>query len=264
MKTKFLFSALFMTSLLSGCGGDEDFVQTEKTDFLCSQAENKLIDGSDGFRDVVILDNSGSETTIGYENNGTLVPHSECSAAIKKSTGSEVSYSWYQYGQVTPSNDNDSVISLEFSSYGDQTRITATRKPNVGVPSTEIVELPAGDSDSKNASIKQKIWKAEVGVSEITASNNFDGSTFMNVIALNGDVSKEIRFNQNTNEWDCIYSNNGHTTLDNSCANEASNDLAIVGFNLDLIQYYESLSDVVRFEVDSSELDDDINRFYSF
>lgn len=252
--------ALGSVMLLSACDSD-DFVEQEKTDYLCSTVDNYKIDGTSGTRNTVIAP-SGNTTTVGYMNNGELVPHSECSAAIVEETGTQTIFSWYEFGKVVASDDNDGAVFISFTTDNTKMIIDAKRIANTGTPTYQTVERPIDGNDTDNARTTRLQWDDEILVDSIVAQDYYDDDAFKNVIAVNGKISKEIRFDENASQWNCIYVNDGFITTDTGCVNESSNDIKILGYNLGLQSYFNQLSAPISFEVDESELMDDVERYY--
>jgi hypothetical protein len=246
MKTEFkLLPMVCVLVAITGCD-----TETEKSVSLCTNVENKHIEaGATGFRDVIKV-STGSEDVIGYMDNGTLVPHSECSAA--KIDNSTSTYSWFQFGQAI---ENDSVHSIHYytNSNGELSSNT-TRLEREGHWQEQYVE---------NEIVTKQVWTQEALFSNIETVDNYGGDGIRQVVIMNGNLKKTKRFNSNTVQFDCSWDDNGTITNDAGCTAESTNDIAIFGIDVDGDFYLnELLNASITYELDQAELDEDINRYW--
>lgn len=238
---------LTMTLLLvlAGCNG----VEQVPTDTYCLQALNSKIDiGTTGFRPVSRTTINGVDT-IGYIDNGLVVPHSECSAATIEGNKT---FSWFEYGAAI---ENDGVHSIRFYTNSAQEAATqTTRLPLEGRWQEQYVE---------NGQVTRQVWRKQPLYSVVDVVRNYDGAGITESSITTGKIEKKKRWNENTASFDCVWNNDGLITTDAGCANEASLDLSIVGAVLDNDFYLETLqTTTVHYEQEIDNLYRDINRYW--
>ncbi len=251
MKTSLAYILLIAVVSISGCN-----IEHEKSDFICLQAENSSIDGSNGFREVFRV-NLGYGIDIGYYYQGVLVPHSECAPARVTFNGTSTSFEYFEYGQPKA---NGGIYSITFSGldYGKQA-FYVEREDRQGQPVYEWGERDY-DRDDKGKITKQT-WLSEFPLSQIISENDYENSGVIQVVAQLGEASKTFRYNSNSQSYDCLYSNNSGNDMDLNCDNESALDLEYLGVKADLRSYINNLSNLPRYETVIQELCEDVNRY---
>ncbi|ANO33152.1 hypothetical protein A6E01_07990 [Vibrio breoganii] len=244
-----LISILFF---VSGC--QTESTTTVPSDFICDNAENRLIDGSEGFREVISTEYGGA-IYIGYSHQGELVPHSECVPAVTIISGTETHFQWFEYGQPAA---KDGVVSLAFSIKNERQRIVATRIHQKGVANEEYVESDIHTPDI--ARITKRVWTEEFNNLVITAEDRFDGSSKRSSEATLGFTSKTRYWNENTLQWNCYYVSNIGNIFSLNCASETELDIEYFGFTIPLSIYFESLTEEVHYETNPDVINRDLER----
>ncbi|MEZ9490620.1 hypothetical protein AB4302_12150 [Vibrio breoganii] len=239
-------------SILFALGCD---VESEKSDYICFNAENRYINEEYDTRPVILVE-YGEVADIGYMYRGDLVNHSECAPAKVTTSASSSRYEWFEYGNAV---EEDGVKSLEFFVKNNLWNIKAERVEAEGVAEIEYSEKPL-DSDD-NAVITKRLWSSDFPIDEIVAEDHFDGKTETFVTAHIGQSIKTIRWNENRQQWDCSYQSNDSNFVDQGCRNEADSDLLYIGFEVPLYDYFDSLSDSIPYETDYEELDELVDRY---
>jgi len=241
-----LISIVFTVLTLAGCDSDN-----EKSLALCVNVENSKIEtNGTGFRDVVLV-SSGNEDTIGYMRNGSLVAHSECSAALVDNSISK--YSWFEFGQKIENEDGVHSIKY-FTNASGQLSSESEKLSLEGQWQEQVVE---GDV------ITRQVWNNEALFDSVITVDNFDGDGIREVVIENGKLFKRKRFNPNSNQFDCSWNDDGTITTDTGCSNESNIDLQVFGAEVDSDKYLGVFdASVVNYEQDESELIDDINRYW--
>ncbi|MEZ9944854.1 hypothetical protein BCS96_04330 [Vibrio breoganii] len=238
---------------VSGC--QTDAITTKPSDFICGNAENRFIDGSEGFRDVIATEYGGT-TYIGYSHNAELVPHSECAPAITTISGTETQFQWFKYGQPSAV---DGVVSLTFSIKNDRQHIVATRIPHKGVANEEYVETDINTPEIGR--ISKRVWTEEFSNLVITAEDRFDGSSTRTSEATLKTTSKTKYWDENGQQWDCYYVSNTNNKLALNCENEIELDIEYFGFTVPLSTYLKSLSQEIGYEIDSIVILSEVERY---
>lgn len=233
---------------LSGCNTEIDQV---KTAAYCTNVENgKIEDGATGFRDV-ILTVSGGKTTIGYID-GSVTPHSECSAAVIETADGGTEYAFFEYGHPI---ERDGIHSIKFYTnvYG-QASSRATRKERAGQWQVQIVE------DGK---ITKQEWDSEVEYDSVVTVNDYNGANVFETIIISGVIKKTKRYNENTAQFDCTWNDDGSATTDPGCSNEYTLDSAIVGSSVNSDFYLNEVKNgPVDYETDEREYQEPIERYF--
>ncbi|MDF9399168.1 hypothetical protein [Vibrio sp. 1180_3] len=241
--------AMLSLALLSACKSSD---HQEKTATLCTTVENsKIQPGETGFRSVN-LTSSANNTLIGYTDSGQIVPHSECSAAKVVQLLSGTMYSWFEFGQPI---EKDGVHSILYYTNLNQTLSTKTaRLEKEGRWQTQWAE---------GGKITKQEWTKEPQFSLVEAVNDFEGDGIKQTVITTGKITKTKRFNANSQQYDCMWNNDGVLTSDMGCSNEISNDLSIIGLMVDSDSYLQTLtSATITYETDPDELWEDINRYW--
>ncbi|ANO35575.1 hypothetical protein A6E01_20395 (plasmid) [Vibrio breoganii] len=237
--------------LLTGCE-----VEEEKSDYICKQAENRYIDGENGFRTVSIYGLGGSLIEVGYSHQGQLANHSECSAAKISESSASTLFEWFEYGNAV---EVDGVKTIEFFNKNNLVNILATRIEATGVADMEYSERDV-EFDS-SARISKRVWNNELPSMIVTAEDNFDAKGEQRTEAVIGTVTKTKLWNENTQQWDCSYVTTNGNFVDTGCLDETANDITYVGFQLDLQPYFDSLADSIKYETEPEYLYDDLDSF---
>ncbi|MEZ9706301.1 hypothetical protein AB4308_17980 [Vibrio breoganii] len=238
---------------VSGC--QTDAITTEPSDFICDNAKNRFIDGSEGFRDVIATEYGGT-TYIGYSHNAELVPHSECAPAITTISGTETQFQWFKYGQPSAV---DGVVSLTFSIKNERQHIVATRIPQKGVANEEYVETDIHTPDI--ARISKRVWTEEFTNLVITAEDRFDSRSTRTTEATLGAIRKTKYWDENTRQWDCYYVSSTDNKLALNCEDETKLDNEYFGFAVPLSMHFESLNEKVGYETDPTVIYTDVERY---
>ncbi|MGR5167058.1 hypothetical protein ACPV5L_07575 [Vibrio astriarenae] len=189
--------------------------------------------------------------TIGYVKNG-LTPHSDCTPAIIESYSGTTHYHYYQHGQ--PANSKEGVSSLSFwRSTSGQSMLNATRLKNNGVITRE---------DGTLYRIQLMEWQEWFG--DVLAQNAFNGSLEHSVLIEVGENSKERRWDDNAQQWQCIYRNNGSIVeISDLCIEEALSDELHLGLSIPSEPYLEQLEKSKRrYQTDEDKLIRDLNDYF--
>lgn len=231
---------LFAPLALLGCDPER-----HPSDFICLNAENRFIDGKEGFRPVALYEYA-EETIIGYSHHGELVPHSECAPAKTTKAGTFTRFEWFYYGEQV---EVEGVSSLTFEYKNGTEQLKATRLVRQGGASVEYAELK-----TDKPRITKRVWEQEAFGVSVEAEQNFEGKNRTQAIATKNTTEKQLIWNDNTQQWDCYYSNPISSELSLGCANESTLDEDYFGFPLPLLPYIESLSDSIHYPIDKEDL----------
>ncbi|MFC5079511.1 hypothetical protein VTH8203_01498 [Vibrio thalassae] len=241
---------LLIISTVAIWGCDTEQVGTST---LCTTVENSRIQqGETGFRSVNRTTTDGKNVIIGYTENNTVVPHSECTAAKVEYPSNGITFSWFLFGQMI---ENDEVHSIRYYTNVNQLISSqTTRLPREGRWQNQWVE---------DAKVTKQEWLNEPFITSVVAQNNFEGDGVKQTVITIGKISKTKRFNSNTSKFDCIWNDDGVLTVDTDCTNEAMHDLTIVGTALDSDGFLNTLETTpITYELDRDELWKDINRYW--
>lgn len=200
-----------------------------------------------GFSPVVAIDTDNG-TEIGFNLNGRWYTHSACTPAIIEQS----KYSWFEYGAPV---EIDGAHSIEFyiNSAGQESS-TATRLDNSSSWQSQTVE---------DSQITSQVWLNEFPFEEIVSYNHWNGDNEISTLAVLGDKQKKKVFNENTQEFDCIYVNDGKITNNTNCSLEYNLDMITFGELVDSDFYLDALlNGKVTYETDESEIIDDIKRYF--
>lgn len=233
-------------------------IEQQQTDYLCSTADRKAVDGTPGTLPVFGVDN-GNVITIGYSWNAGLELHSQCAPAHTRIEGTRYVFTWYEYGQQA---DKNNVMSLTFqpTRFGTE-QIEVTRRNLPGQAEREFA-VKSTDFDS-SARVTKKIWHSEFPFTEIVAANNFDEDGIVTVQAKLNSVTKQKRLNNNRGEFDCLYQNNVTNDFDQGCLNESTLDQFYFNQSVALDQYLNQLNIPPAYETEKAYLCREVNRYTS-
>ncbi|MEZ8733932.1 hypothetical protein [Vibrio sp. 10N.239.312.D08] len=245
---KMLATVGLLGTVLALTGCDEDTFRVIDDVYECTHVE---VSGTE--YEVVGVP---TQNTIGYYKNG-LVTHSECTPSSIVQNGSETTYAYYQYGQ--PINGEDNIHSLKFWLASDGTEM---------LDATRIFIPQNGESvtreDGKLGSIQLMHWTNTMGT--VTAENSYNGASLQQVLIEYGQNSKERTFNDNTQQWDCVWKDNGSIqATDPSCSNEAVLDTTHLGVVALGDWYWQELQSASRsYKTDEEDIKRHINDYYSY
>ncbi|WP_274026701.1 hypothetical protein [Vibrio parahaemolyticus] len=236
--------------ILFGCK-----VEVLNSDYLCFNADNQYIDGSTGTSAVFRVD-SGQGTQIGYSANGGLVLHSECAAALTIRDDGSTTYAWFEDGHEV---EYDSIQSLRFFTANQRINLHARRNIRPGIPTEEYSER-SFDYNSRPQRTRT-VFYGEFPYSEIDVRDNYDQGSIRQVSASIGSASKVYRWNDNTDQFDCLYTSHTDTAFDIGCQNEANLDQQYLGLRAPLEDYFKSLSQPFLYETEEAEIQRHIDRY---
>lgn len=247
-KTIKVAAILTSITMMVGCN-----VEEEKTPQFCTNVENSKIQGepSTGFRTVSKVNLGDGRTVIGYENQGTLVPHSECSPAKVERENGSIKFAWYEFGQKVQ-KDIHSI--LFYTNVNQQLSTKASKLGREGQWQFEWVE---------NGKVTKQEWLNETNYSKVVAVNDFEGNGILESTITIGDTIKEKRFDDNTKQFNCTWRSKTNITKDEGCVNEASLDQSIIGIVVDSDKYINVLKNArADYETDQDKLHESIRKYF--
>ncbi|WMN88247.1 hypothetical protein NI382_05410 [Vibrio parahaemolyticus] len=236
--------------ILFGCK-----VEVLNSDYLCFNADKQYIDGSTGTSAVFRVD-SGQGTQIGYRENGGLVLHSECAAALTIRDDGSTTYAWFEYGREV---EYDSIQSLRFFTANQSINLHARRNIRAGIPTEEYSERSFGFNSRPQRT--RTVFYGEFPYSEIDVRDHYDQGTIRQVSASIGSASKVYRWNDNTDQFDCLYTSHTVTAFDIGCQNEANFDQQYLGLRAPLEDYFQYLSQPFLYETEEAQIQRHIDRY---
>ncbi|MDR9829725.1 hypothetical protein RCJ22_29490, partial [Vibrio sp. FNV 38] len=244
------FIVIFTVFILAGC----------KVEFIggntgCTTVDNRDIDGSFGYRDVYRYD-SGNEARIGYSYRGRQVLHSECAPALTTTRATETRFEWYEFGR---SILKDGITSLRFYNVNSRTNLHAISFVSDGVPTEEYSEKAIGSS--KTPTRTKLIYLGDFPYDTVEVSDNFNQDGIKQVFAAIGQTQKTQRWNDNTQQFDCLYNSASTDRFDAGCANEDLNDQEFFQQDILLLPYFDELTRSFRYETNESSLMRQVNRY---
>lgn len=239
-----------IVAMLFGCK-----VAVLKSDYLCFNAENQYIDGSTGTSPVFRVD-SGKGTRIGYSAGGGLVLHSECAAALTVRDSTSTTYAWFEYGREV---EYDSIHSLRFFTANQRINLHARRNIRPGIPTEEYAERSFDDNSKLRRT--RTVFYGEFPYAVVDVRDNYDQEGIRQVSASVGSASKVYRWNDNTGQFDCLYTSPTDNTFDAGCENEADSDRQFLGLQAPLEDYFPSLSRPFLYETEEAEIQRHIDRY---
>ncbi|GAL10818.1 hypothetical protein JCM19233_1795 [Vibrio astriarenae] len=203
-----IINTVLILLTLAGC---KDTIRIIDDVYECTTVK---VDGNT--LDVVAFPGLG---TIGYWSNG-LVPHSGCTPALIDSALGATRYRYYQHGQ--PANSKEGVNALTFWRSNDgNAMLNATRLAQNGVVTRE-------DGRLKNIQLME--WQEWFG--NVVAQHEYNGSKEHSVKVEVGENSKERRWDENTQQWQCVYREQGGIVeIALECEDEEYNDTKYLGLS---------------------------------
>ncbi|MDN3663255.1 hypothetical protein [Vibrio agarivorans] len=240
----------FLALVLSGCN-----ISIVSGGARCTTVDNRDIDGSFGTRDVYRID-TGRETRIGYSQFGRQVLHSECAPARTTYRATETLYEWFEFGQPI---EEDGILSLRFYTANNRTNLHAIRKVRLGIATEEFSDKSL--SSSSTPTMRKAIFLGEFPFDRIEVVNNFDFDNVKQVSATIGTSNKTKRWNDNTQQYDCVYTSPTSTRIDNGCENEVSLDDQFLDQSAPLVDYFDALSGSFRYNTNESTYQRQLNLY---
>lgn len=247
-KTIKVAAILASVTMMVGC-----YVEEEKTHQFCTNVENSKIQGepSTGFRTVSKVNLGNGRTVIGYADQGSLVPHSECSPAKVETENGTIKFSWYEFGQKVQ-KDIHSI--LFYTNVNQQLSTKASKLGREGQWQFESVE---------SGQVTKQEWLNETNYSKVVAVNDFEGNGILESTITIGDTIKEKRFDDNAKQFNCTWRTKTNITKDEGCVNEASFDKNIIGIIVDSAKYINALKNAkINYETNQEKLNESIRKYF--
>ncbi|MGL6259311.1 hypothetical protein [Vibrio sp. WXL103] len=245
-----LIFMLFCSVVLTGCE-----VEFGHSPNRCTTVNNKDIDGTFGSRSVYRTD-IGYETRIGYTHRGRQVLHSECAPALTYYNGQITTFNWFEYGVPI---ENDGITTLRFSTSNGMSQLHATRFVREGRATEEFSERPL--SSNRTPTRTKAIFEGDFPFSSVEVVDNFNQEGVRQVSGLVGNTRKTQRWNENTRQYDCLYSSPSTDKIDSGCSNEITLDLEFFSEILPLEYYFDALLEPFKYQTDASKIWREVNRY---